>query len=514
MKRRIFTLILCLMLLACAVLPVCAAEAGSFLRDAYEIADWDLLLYGTSLPEGGSLTVSADSQTLEAGITTVGAAGAPTTIYCLVDATTSLNAQQQKQQREILENISSRMGENDNMVIATFDEKVVENSLTGDADVINTTAQTIGRRTWQKNLYQAVVQALETMQTSSQFYSNRVLLILSDGNDCGKSDVTEEKAVAAIEKTRIPVYSIALTGNSMTSKLTSYASHLKNLSEASLGGLCVVPAKEKISAANAADKIWQEIQSDSLIWVNLQAVQNFGRDFTLRVRYETASQRMEDSLTIYAADLPERGLAQTTPTEVPTLEAQLPEEPQTARIPVWAWAAGGVVVVAVVLLGVILIVRKKRKTATEEPVITDVPPEEPTGDYGTTAPVEPVSWEWNSTEPVQSAAPAGGCKLEFVALMHSDVHASFELAPHKPMTFGRDSRADCVLNGNDAKLSGVHFEAEWDGKHLYLRDKNSTNGTRLNGGLCKPESWIPVEDGSVLTAGGYDYRVSVSPIVS
>ena len=71
-----------------------------------------------------------------------------------------------------------------------------------------------------------------------------------------------------------------------------------------------------------------------------------------------------------------------------------------------------------------------------------------------------------------------------------------------------------MLNGSDAKLSGVHFEAEWDEKNLYVRDKGSTNGTKLNGGLCKPESWVRVEDGSVLSAGGYEYRVSVSGIGS
>lgn len=507
MKRNIFSLLLCFVLLTGMILPVSGAEGTGFLRDSYELSDWNLFLYGTPVSAGGSLTVSADSQTLDSGISTIGEAGAPTTVYCLVDATTSLNEQQQKQQREILENIGSRLGENDNMLIATFDEMVVENSLTGDAGVISTTAKTIGRRVWHKNLYQAVVQALDTLQTGTQFRCNRVLLILSDGNDSGKSDVTEEKALAAIGKTRIPVYSIALTGNHMTSKISSYAGHLKNLSEASLGGMCILPAKEKISAANAADKVWQDIQSGALILVDLRSVQNFGRDFTLRVRYETADTRLEDTLIIYAADLPEGITADTQPVPEETLVPEpLPKEP---GIPVWVWIVGGVLA-AVLVLVVVLIVRKKKSAA-------DIPEdngqtETGTGDYGTTAAVDTDTWAWNSCATQAVTPPIGGCKLEFVALMHPDVHFSFELEPHKPVTFGRDDRANKILNGGDAKLSGIHFEAEWDEKHLYLRDKNSTNGTRLNGGLCKPESWVPVEDGSVLTAGGYDYRISISPI--
>lgn len=504
MKQRIFSFLLCAALLAGLALPVCGAEGTGFLRDGYEIADWNLFLYGTPVPQGGSLTVSADSQTLDAGISTIGQAQAPTTVYCLVDATTSLNEQQQKQQREILENIGSRLGENDNMLIATFDETVVENGLTGDAGVVSTTAKTIGRRVWHKNLYQAVVQALDTLQTGTQFRCNRVLLILSDGNDSGKSDVTEEKALAAIGKTRIPVYSIALTGSHMTSKISSYAGHLKNLSEASLGGMCILPAKEKISAANAADKVWQDIQSGSLILVDLSNVQNFGRDFTLRVRYETADTRLEDTLTVYAADLPEEATPDTLPTEISVPEPM----PKEQGVPVWVWIAVGGALAAVLVLVIVLAARKKKTKVDDGPAAEG----ETTGDYGTTTAVDSDAWTWDSGT-TQPAAPAvGGCKLEFVALMHPDVHFAFELAPHKPVTFGRDDRADKVLNGSDAKLSGIHFEAEWDETHLYLRDKNSTNGTRLNGGLCKPESWVPVEDGSVLTAGGYDYRVSISPI--
>lgn len=513
MKGKVFSLLLCLVLLTGLILPVSAAEGASFLRGGYELSDWDLFLYGTPLPGGGTLTVSTDSQTLESGISTIGQAQAPTTVYCLVDATTSLNEQQKKQQQEILENIGSRLGENDNMLIATFDESVVENGLTGDAGVISTTAKTVGRRVWHKNLYQAVVQALDTLQTGTQFCCNRVLLILSDGNDSGKSDVTEEKAIAAIEKTRIPVYSIALTGNHMTSKISSYAAHLKNLSEASLGGLCLLPAKEKISAANAADKVWQDIQSGALILVNLQNVQNFGRDFTLRVRYETADIRMEDTLTVYAADLPVGIAADTQPLpEETSVPEPMPKEP---GVPGWIWVAGGVAAVAVVILVIVLIAKKKRKPVVQELSMgTDGAAEETTGDYGTTTQVDSNTWGWDADK-TQAVAPiVGGCRLEFVALMHPEVHFSFELAPHKPVTFGRDSRANQILNGKDAKLSGIHFEAEWDEKRLYLRDKNSTNGTRLNGGLCKPESWIPVENGSVLTAGGYDYRMSILPIVS
>ena len=519
MRRKVISFVLSLALLASLALTAGAAEAGKFLRGSYEVAEEQLLLFGKPLPAGGTLTVSSDSVTLDAAMATVGEVETPVTVYCLVDATTSLNEAQQKQQQDVLANIASRLGEDDNMVIATFDEKVVEGSLTGDSQVINTTAQTIGRSIWTKNLYQAVVQAIDALQTGTQYHTDRLLLILSDGNDCGKTDVTEEKAIAAIEKTNLPVYCVALTGNYMNSELANNVKHLKRLAEASMGGRCYVPAEEQISAANAADKIWQNVQAGSLIWVGLKSLPNLDRDFVLRVQYETDTGKLEDTVSIYAADLPQRLPAETLE---PISEGPAQPDAQPDAMPLWGWIAIGAG--AVILLVVILLAATKKKKS--RPVDTDIPAD--TG--GSTVEPDPItdtpiiddvgsttsvgSWEWNTgnTTTQPATAPVNGCKLEFVALMHPDVHFEYRLPAHAPTTFGRDSRADLILNGSDAKLSGIHFEAEWDEKHLYLRDKGSTNGTRINGGACKPESWIQIEDGSLLSVGSYEYRVSVAPI--
>lgn len=518
MRRKVISFVLSLTLLAGLALTAGAAEAGKFLRGSYEMAEEQLLLFGKPLPAGGTLTVSSDSVTLDAAAATVGEVKTPVTVYCLVDATTSLNEAQQKQQQDVLANIASRLGEEDNMVIATFDEKLVEGSLTGDSQVINTTAQTIGRSIWTKNLYQSVIQAVNALETGTQYHTDRLLLILSDGNDCGKTDVTEEKAIAAIEKTNLPVYCVALTGNYMNSELTNSVKHLKRLAEASMGGQCYVPAEEQISAANAADKIWQNVQAGSLIWVGLKNLPSLDRDFVLRVQYETDTAKLEDTITIYAADLPQR-----LPAETLESVSQEPAQPdaQAPTIPLWGWISIGAGLVILVVI-ILLVVKKKKTQPDDTNTSTDTGSDTDSSkpivdtpvidDVGSTTSVG--TWEWNTnnqaTQPVGS--PVNGCRLEFVALMHPDVHFEYQLPAHAPTTFGRDSRADLILNGNDAKLSGIHFEAEWDEKHLYLRDKGSTNGTRINGGVCKPESWIQVEDGSLLSAGGYEYRVSVSSL--
>lgn len=517
MKRKGISFLLCLAVLAGLVLSVAAAGVGTFLRGTYEVEEEQLLLYARPLPSGGTLTVTSDSFVLDGAVTTVSELKTPVTVYCLVDATVSLNEDQQKQQQDVLANIASRLGEDDNMVIATFDEQLVENGLTGDAQVLNTTAQTVGRRIWTKNLYQAVVQAMNALETRKEYHADRILLILSDGNDCGKTDVTEEKAISAIEKSNLPVYCVALTGNYMNSDLTNNVRHLRHLAEASMGGQCYVPAEEKISAANAADKIWQNVQAGSLILVGLQNIADLHSDFVLRVQYETATDKLEDTISIYASDLPQR-----TPigTQGPAIETEEPPETPGFAMPLWGWIGIGVGVVVLAAIIIAVAVKKKKPVSHDsgtpgknmEDVSNTTPVEDvlPTGEVGGVATTG--SWEWNTGNTTRPVEPLNGCKLEFVALMHPDVHFEFQLPAHEPTTFGRNSRADLILNGSDAKLSSVHFEMEWDEKRLYLRDKGSTNGTRLNGGVCKPESWIEVENSSLLTAGGYEYRVIITPI--
>ena len=92
--------------------------------------------------------------------------------------------------------------------------------------------------------------------------------------------------------------------------------------------------------------------------------------------------------------------------------------------------------------------------------------------------------------------------------MHPEVSADFYLTPNMETTFGRTGNADIILNGNDKKLSSCHGSFLWDGKMLLVQDRNSTNGTAVNGEVCPKNVWLRLEDGAVLTAGKYEYRIT------
>ena len=77
------------------------------------------------------------------------------------------------------------------------------------------------------------------------------------------------------------------------------------------------------------------------------------------------------------------------------------------------------------------------------------------------------------------------------------------------MTLGRNSKAQVILNETDTSLSGLHFELQWDSRALYLRDRNSTNGTALNGVPLRGGQWTRVENRAVIQAGALRYTLVV-----
>mgnify|MGYP004580739711 FL=1 len=79
-------------------------------------------------------------------------------------------------------------------------------------------------------------------------------------------------------------------------------------------------------------------------------------------------------------------------------------------------------------------------------------------------------------------------------------------------TFGRNQKADVILNETDSSLSGLHFELQWDGRVLYLTDRNSTNGTAITGIPQRPGHWARIESGATIQAGAIRYKVKITKL--
>lgn len=315
--------------------------------------------------------------------------------------------------------------------------------------------------------------------------------------------------ILAIQSSKWPVYTIAVTNTTPPGYTElEHAKHLQRCSEESLGGFSLIPANENMSATTAAEKILTSIRNSAVISIDADQFET-GKDTSLMIRYEVNGLRYEDTITVYAADIPEKaGILE--------------------RIPLWGYIAAGAVLLLLILVIVLVSVKNKKK-AQELPLLeaddlgeggitgevtddADNPDEilmdSPVQNFDENPPIIPGIQQ--PTQPTEIPdVLTERCKVSMVALMHPEVHAEFTLPKGKGVTVGRTAeRSDIVLNGADANLSSRHLEMQWDGNVIFIRDLGSTNGTAVKSVKCIPQNWMKLENGDTLRAGNYEYRVS------
>lgn len=494
---------MCFLLLTSLALPANAGASGAFLRAEYDITQEDACFYGRELPPGGDLIVTVDGKkAVNSTFTTLEKEEIPVTVYCLVEASSSMIQSAMKQQKDVLLTISNRMRPEDNMVLGFLGETLAEGKALDDRDARNTAIETMKRTVWYTNLLQGTSEALDSLSTNTTYHTNRCLLILSDGHDSGRTSVTSAQVLEKIQGATIPVYSIVL-GTKIEAKDLNLQ---KRFADASLGGFCCRSESANASAATAAETVWNSILNASMIRIDRADLGDGETDREILVRYDAGNTRYEDTVIVRTMDIPQ--VEETAETIEATTEATEPEvssEEDTNMFWVYALVGAGIVILAAATALIIFAKRRKSAKAIQEQ------PGEILSEEHADDPI--VSEEPQAPESVsQVTAPVpGGCTVSLVAIMHPEVKADFRLIPKMETTFGRDNRADLVLNGNDRKLSGIHASLLWDGKMLLIRDKGSTNGTMVNEESCFGETWIPVENGAKIRAGGYEYRISYQP---
>lgn len=524
MKKTVAA-VLCLLLAAALALPADAAASGKFLRTGYDITRDTASFYGRELPAGGELQVTVDGKdAADPVLMTLSQSQTPVTVYCLVDASTALSQKAMKQQRDILLTISSRMGPEDNMVLALVDKSLQEGKILGDKDARRTAIEAIQRSTWYCNLLQGISEAMDSLSTGTSYHTNRCLLILSDGRDSGRGSVTAAQVQEKIAGTTIPVYSVVVGSDIEKRDLKQQT----QFADSSLGGFACRSDGGSATAASAADQIWDSISGGTEIRIARADLGDAGVDHSILMRYEVGNTRYEDSVIVRAMDIqqepaepsvaetelpePELPVPETAPTAIvetepaptETAEQKEAEEEDDDGLPIWLYAVGGAGIVILVAVAALLVTKKK---PVEEHII-ETGEEITSGTGFDDKATEMLDGLGRDDNPGVTVPVSGGCTVSFVAIMHPEVTAQFRLAPKMETTFGRDSRADAILNANDRKLSGVHGSLLWDGKMLLIRDKGSTNGTMVNEEHCPCSTWLPVEDGAKIRAGGFEYRVN------
>lgn len=523
-KRSLLTLFL--LLLVC-VISVQAVNLTSFVR-FLDTTDSDVLFYCKNLPNDGKVTINIDdSFVANPGVSTVAELNRPTTVMCIVDTSTAFSNMMHKQAKDVLNIISSRMSDQDSMVIATLGDELIVSDLLYGRDAQKVAIDRIAPKGTTTDLYQAVVDCLTLLTSKTTYASNRILLVLSDGHNDGPSSMTELQAIDAIHSSNIPVYSVSTIDPYPSDYLLKNAKNLTRMSQESIGGLNFIPSVEDMTASNAADKIWKDIQDSTIFTAPIREVRSRSTKAAIQIHYETTENVYDQSFT---ADLSGLGspsqpsLPSWTPVDVDT-PAKKPAERSNTIL--YVSIGGGIALLLIVVAVVIVLSQKKKSSA----VSGDAQVTTYGGDAGgmqtdmfrgndnametsyfrAPEPMQPQTVPTPAPIPQPAPKPVqhSDVTVRFVALHHSGVNKAIPMATHKAITIGRDSRANVILNPNDKQLSGRHATLEWDGKKLYIRDENSTNGSSLNGVPMKAGTWHCVNEDSKLHLGMYEYRIAI-----
>ena len=543
MKRAGYVL-LCVLLILALPLGVLAADGGDFLRSHYEVRDNVLQCFGLPLPEGGKLTVSVGTQTdVDAALSTVARENLPTTVYCLVDTSSCTTNYQMTQTRNVLHGLSEKLGAQDNMVIATIGGELSQGPVLSTDAERSAAIDAIKPYSGPTDLFQAIVETLDTLERSTGFHDNRFLLILSDGLDNENTSTTEDMVVERIRKSYVSVYGVSvvdyITGDTNVYYINLHAKKLQRFADGSVGGLYFSPELNKDKAEDIAQSIWDNVQQSCVVQVDLTGVKReAGKETMLLVaRYETGDTRYEDTLTVYTQDIPEATVNPTVPAESENPSAaDVVEEPQPGKkeLPKWVLPvaiAGGILLIGLVVLIIVLATRKKAPAPVDQEYTgwDDGPNLEVEGDVPITGPIwnDPPTLEAEtvdfpafgsipqtrpvSDKPQETSPNDPGCHVELTVVGDVKREISFFLPENKAMGLGRNEKSQIIVDPNDRKLSGRNSEMYWDGKQLFVKDAGSMNKTFVNGVELVPGVMVLLEDDALLRMGAFTYRVRLTP---
>lgn len=451
----------------------------------------------------------------------------PVTYLCLVDVSGSIIKEQLMQAKQMLDALCDTLDSNDQLMIATLSDKLSMSGYLTDKNEIHSRINNILKTENDTNLYSAIIDCLEELNTNEAVTPRRCLVIFSDGLD----DITADKGTiwaAARDKvlsTRIPVYTmLPRVGDDKSESQKNLASLS---TQYSVGGEAYFLAENKYTEEKIGKAITADMKDDRVLRLDLTGYSPKEEEFLLAVEYTgTTGNTCGDTLRIVTSVLTLTGSGSAIPgisgesSNIVLYSSSGGGDIVVDNGPDWhVWLKYGVGALCILLAVLVawLIWKKNRdeKKKQEEEERQRRQQEEmlrrraqESAQRGGTAPVGAVDNWKNAPPPATVVPPAnGGRPVRFTAVNNQSFNVDMSLAEGREATVGRSSsKSNFVLNRDDAKLSGKHFALMLKNGRLLIRDAGSTNGTAVNGVPLKGNG-MELHSGDTISVGSYQYRV-------
>lgn len=551
MKKKLIAFLAVLFLFAVLAVPSYAVQESKLIQWVQADQGRLSILLSTQTAKV-DYAVTIDGQPVPVSVQSIQSQALPVTVYCLVDTSGTINNYRTKLIQGTLTQISQSLSENDNMIITTVGETVQESAaLETEQERADAIAAIEFSSSKAADLYTSISNGITRLASATDMNPVRALVILSSGLNRNNSGVTDLEVRDAIEKTRVPVFSVAVVVNTAEKEGGRI---LGTFARSSCGGTYQTTA----SGNNAEIRwdatgqefgagVWKTISSYRVLTADLSQLDlsTSGSEAKLTVSYTQDNSSFTDSVLIPAAGLiaptvpeetanPELTEAETaaeateeekTPVSAKAeteggaeIEPELMEtEPETMlkrlqldEVPLSAWIAAGVVLLAVIILIPALAAKKKKAKKLEQEAAKRAKDEQ--DELNRLKEEEECLAEARRREMRDTVSqPVPGCYVTMVDIPHGKSPKRFVVPIGEAVSFGRDTRAKYVLDGNDSQLSGLHFSLIIQSQSsIRVRDEHSTNGTYINGVQISQNGWSKMENGDKLRAGSREYRVTVS----
>ncbi len=523
MVKKILALLLACMLLCTYTLPLSAsaAQSSNMIQDV-TFDGTELRIVCSQVEAEGEWTVKADGNVLTTFSRSVGELRTPITVFCLVDICGSFSGYKMRILKDALMEISNSLGSDDSMVIAQVNDQFTMTDPLYLAEERETMISQITADVSETGLYNGIVKSIGLLSSDERYNPARCLVVLSYGSKHNRNVGTEQEVISAIQAAPFPVYTVALVekysereGGKVLGSFARASSGGRHFTTVDEEGTNYV--LENASGTQFGSEIWTSVQGTQVVIADLSQT---SLDLTkptveVQVRCQAGNNVYEQTLSLSSSLFPviEEEVPETTKSrdsEKETedtydyddyehsddcdddyCEGECLEQEETDYT--W-WIVGGCGAAAVIILAVVLVILSRKKKQRQEQ-----PPR--------TQPVEPV--KPNVSEPPK-AQPEGKRYNVFVTdIPYGNLKLRFTIQENQTATFGRDKRANFILNPKDSNLSGKHFAVIVTENRYCIRDEGSTNGTFLNGVPLANKGWTILQNSDKIRAGGYEYRIMI-----
>lgn len=524
------------------------AGLNTFLQ-GYRAEDGKIEVYCSNLETAAGeeikpelFTASVSGQPVEiTDVTTVGEQKEGITFYCLVDVSGSMNNEQMAQAKDVLYAICEGLEGDDNMVVGELGTALEVSEFLTDKEEIRGRIDALVADNDYTALYDAVIDSISALQSNKSCNPKKCLVLISDGDNKTVIGKTRQEALDAVEDSRIPMYTVAALKNSHTRQQIEYAENLGAFARQSAGGKDYVPRVDGIEASGVGEDILQDTRGGQILIIDMAGVKAEREEVLLSIGFDAGEDVYTDTLYLYAADLPapeeapssepeeskegeEDTLPESSGPEEPENPEEAPSEEQnepeslekfiSENLILICAAGAGVLLLIIVIVAVIVYSRKKKKKRALAEAEAARSAEEAARAAEEAAQKEASMASEAVPEEAKAQAggskPAGPCyEVKFIAVGYENIVFILHIPEEKTLTVGRNSKADLVLNGEDRRLSSIHFRVRCMQGVMNVWDADSQNGTFVNGVPIKQIGMATVQNNDLLRVGGYEYRIFI-----